>query len=644
MVDFVAWSNKKWVLHIIFNGVVRYEEKYSIIDYMIKRLSLLIVALLSAIVSWASSPVSFEASAPLLVAAGENFRIEFTVNAEPERNSFEAPTFEGFQLIAGPVTSRGSNMYIVNGTMERSEYHTYTYVLQGTAKGKYTIGSAAIAVEGKSYRTQPVTIEVVDEGDSQQQSHQGGAAASGAHSSDKAIGANDLLMRMTVNKTDVFKGEPVVASLKLYKRVSLLGSDGAKFPSFNGFWTQELDSENNMWQRETYDGRIYETLVVREYLLYPQQTGKLRIDPAEMTVVAQIVVPGSSRGFDPFFDQPDVMEVRRKLTTASVEINVKELPAGAPASFSGAVGRFTMEATPPASNFTANSAATYAVKISGTGNLPFVQAPTLSLPSSFELYDVKTTESLKNSLQGISGYRQFEYPFIARAEGEYDIPAVEFTYFDPSQLKYVTLSSRELALTIDPDTSGGLSGAPVIGGVSKEEVKLLGQDIRFIKLDSAGLRPVRSVFVGSAGYWTILVLMLALFVGVSLYLRKRIKEMQNVTLIRGKRANRVALQRFRAAAKFMEMNSQHGFYEEMLRALWGYMSDKLNIPVANLTKENVREELRKRNISAETIQQFIDIIISCDEAQYSPMASAQMNEVYAEGVNIISKLESTLKK
>ncbi|MBR4149071.1 MAG: protein BatD [Rikenellaceae bacterium] len=608
---------------------------------MIKRLSLCIVALLAAVASWASSPVTFEASAPLLVAAGENFRIEFTVNAEPERNSFEAPTFEGFQLVAGPVTSRGSNMYIVNGSMEKTEYHTYTYVLQGTAKGKYTIGSAAIAVAGKSYRTQPVTIEVVDEGGSQQQ---GSAAASGARSADNAIGANDLLMRMTVNKTDVFKGEPVVASLKLYKRVSLLGSEGAKFPSFNGFWTQELDSENNMWQRETYDGRIYETLVVREYLLYPQQTGKLRIDPAEMTVVAQIVVPGSSRGFDPFFDQPDVMEVRRKLTTAPVEINVKELPAGAPSSFSGAVGRFTMEATPPTTNFTANSAATYTVKISGTGNLPFVQAPTLSLPSSFELYDVKTTESLKNSLQGISGYRQFEYPFIARAEGEYDIPAVEFTYFDPAQLQYVTLSSRELALTIDPDASGGLSGAPVIGGVSKEEVKLLGQDIRFIKLGSAGLRPVRSVFVGSAGYWICLALLVALFAGVSIYLRKRIKEMQNVTLIRGKRANRVALQRFRAAAKYMDQNDQHGFYEEMLRALWGYMSDKLNIPVANLTKENVREELRKRHIAPETIQQFIDIIISCDEAQYSPMASAQMNEVYAEGVNIISELESTLKK
>ena len=600
-----------------------------------------IVALLAAIASWASSPVSFEASAPLLVAAGENFRIEFTVNAEPERNSFEAPTFEGFQLVAGPVTSRGSNMYIVNGSMEKTEYHTYTYVLQGSAKGKYTIGSAAIAVDGKSYRTQPVTIEVVDEGGSQQQ---GGAATSGARSAEKSIGANDLLMRLTVNKTDVFKGEPVVASLKLYKRVSLLGSEGAKFPSFNGFWTQELDSENNMWQRETYDGRIYETLVVREYLLYPQQTGKLRIDPAEMTVVAQIVVPGSSRGFDPFFDQPDVMEVRRKLTTAPVEINVKELPAGAPSSFSGAVGRFTMDATPPASNFTANSAATYTVKISGTGNLPFVQAPALSLPSSFELYDVKTTESLKNSLQGISGYRQFEYPFIARAEGEYDIPAVEFTYFDPAQLQYVTLSSRELALTIDPDASGGLSGAPVIGGVSKEEVKLLGQDIRFIKLGSAGLRPVRSVFVGSAGYWTCLALLLALFAGASIYLRKRIKEMQNVTLIRGKRANRVALQRFRAAAKYMDQNDQHGFYEEMLRALWGYMSDKLNIPVANLTKENVREELRKRHIASETIQQFIDIIIACDEAQYSPMASAQMNEVYAEGVNIISELESTLKK
>ena len=201
-----------------------------------------------------------------------------------------------------------------------------------------------------------------------------------------------------------------------------------------------------------------------------------------------------------------------------------------------------------------------------------------------------------------------------------------------------------MALVIEPDASGGLSGAPIIGGLSKEEVKMLGQDIRFIKLGSAGLRPVRSVFVGSSTYWIVLALLLLLFVSASIYLRKRIKERQNVTLIRGKRANRVALQRFRKAAKFMEMDHQHGFYEEMLRALWGYMSDKLNIPVANLTKENVREELRKRNISAETIQQFIDIIVACDEAQYSPMASSQMNEVYAEGVQIISKLESTIKK
>lgn len=608
-------------------------------NQMRKLLSCL-VALLCLVQARAAAPVSFEASAPLLVASGENFRIEFSLNAEPDNDSFVAPAFDGFNLIAGPVSYHSTNMMIVNGAMENSVNNTFTYVLSAPATGKFTVGAAEIKVNGKSYRTKPVTIEVVEESEAQQS--QGAQKGSSGKAS---VGADDLLIRTIVDRSSVYKGEPLTVALKLYKRVALAGIDGVKFPSFNGFWTQELNSDNNMWQRESYNGRIYETLVIREYLLYPQQVGKLRIDPIEMTAIAQVVVPGRSQGFDPFFDSDEIVEVRRKLTSQPIDVTVKALPAGAPDSFTGAVGKFTMEDTPPQTTLTANSATTYTIKISGTGNLPFVQAPALELPTSFEQYDVKTTESLKNSTRGISGYRQFEYPFIARAEGEYTVPAVEFTYFNPELMKYVTLSSRELSIDVQPDTSGGgASGNTIIGGLSKEDVKLLGQDIRFIKLGSAGLRPVRSVFVGSGLYWTVLILLAVLFVAASLYLRKRIKEMQNVTLIRGKRANRVALQRFRAAAGYMKDESQHGFYEEMLRALWGYMSDKLNIPVANLTKDNVREELRKRDIAPDTVQQFIDIIASCDEAQYSPVASAQMSEIYAEGVKIISKLESTIKK
>ncbi|MDE7122849.1 MAG: BatD family protein, partial [Alistipes sp.] len=293
----------------------------------------------------------------------------------------------------------------------------------------------------------------------------------------------------------------------------------------------------------------------------------------------------------------------------------------------------------------ANSAATYTVKISGTGNLTFVQAPKLALPGSFEQYNVKTIESINPTASGITGYRQFEYPFIARAEGSYDLEPVEFSYFDPALKRYETLSSKPLAIEITPDGSGGGEAVVMQGrGMSKEEVRLLGQDIRFIRLGAPRLGPERRPFLFSSGYWALLGAILAAFGGAYALLRKRIRESQNVALVRGRRANKVAVQRFRTARKYMEEQNRHAFYEEMLRALWGYMSDRFNIPVANLTKENVREELHKRGADPELQQRFTAIITRCDEAQYSPVATAQMSEVYTEGVDLVSRIEGAIKR
>ena len=254
--------------------------------------------------------------------------------------------------------------------------------------------------------------------------------------------------------------------------------------------------------------------------------------------------------------------------------------------------------------------------------------------------------TINTSSSGISGYRQFEYPFIARAEGTYEVEPVEFSYFDPARMQYMTLRSRPLELEITPDAKGGGGDAYVVQGrgMSKEEVKMLGQDIRFIKLGNAQLRPVREPFLFGAVYWVLLFGILAFFTAVYVALRKQIRESQNAALVRGKRANKVAVQRFRVAKRYMEEQNRHAFYEEMLRALWGYMGDKFNIPVANLTKENVREELHKRGVSVEESQRFTSIITKCDEAQYSPAASAQMSEVYAEGVDIISRIEAVIKR
>ncbi|MEG0806863.1 MAG: BatD family protein [Alistipes sp.] len=613
------------------------------------KIALTVLGVLVVFSAFGAEKVTFEVSSPLTVAAGEAFRVEFALNASPDNGSFKAPSFEGFDVLAGPAESKGSSIQIINGSMTKSVNYTITYVLLAQAAGNVTIGTAEVVVEGTTYRTRTLPIEIIDEGAAASQQG-GGHDAKSAESRPRAdaqgqIAKNDLLLRTIVSRTSVYKGEPLRVTFKLYERVNVVGYNDIKFPSFNGFWAQELNTDNASRQRETFNGKVYETLVAREFLLYPQQAGTLTIDPAELTAVAQVVVPGQ-RNADPFFGGgPDVYNVTRKIQSQRVNVSVKALPSGAPESFSGAVGDFTLEATPPAERLAANSAATYTVKIAGSGNLTFVQAPKLTLPASFEQYNVKTTESINTSAAGISGYRQFEYPFIARAEGTYDVEAVEFSYFNPGRMQYVTLRSHPLSLEITPDVNGNGSAPVVQGrGMSKEEVKMLGQDIRFIKLGGAQLREGREPFLFGATYWVLLCGILAFFAAIYVALRKQIRESQNVALVRGKRANKVAIQRFRAAKRYMEEQNRHAFYEEMLRALWGYMSDKFNIPVSNLTKENVREELHKRGAAADEAQRFTVIVTQCDEAQYSPAASAQMSDVYSEGVDLISRLEAIIKR
>ena len=599
------------------------------------------VMLLVGITAFAAEKVSFEVNAPMIVSVGEAFRVEFALNATPDKGTFAAPSFGDFDVLAGPATSQGSSVQWVNGNMTKSVSYTITYVLMPQNKGTFTVGAASIEVDGKRYSSKPIQIEV-KEGGSQQSVKKSSDGSSLESQAQSQISRDDLLLRLTLSRSTVYKGEPIRAALKLYNRVSLADYSVTKMPSFNGFWTQRLESERGAY-RETYDGKVYEVYNLIEYLLYPQQSGTLTIDPVELTAVVQVIVQDNSN-YDPFFGGGrELYNVRRELRTPRLTVTVNELPAGAPESFGGAVGKFQMEATPSATQLAANSASTFNVKISGSGNLAFVQAPTLTLPTSFELYQVKSTESFKYSGSGTTGYRNFEYPFIARAEGEYTIQPVKFSYFDPERKEYVTLSSGEVTFDITPDASGA-SAPQVVQGVSKEGVRLLSNDIRFIKLGKPSLQQQQEPTIFSLAYFMTLLNMVALALGAYIYISRRQRERKNVVLVRGKRANKVAVQRFRTAERYMKDENRHAFYEEMLKALWGYMSDKFNIPVANLTKEYVREELQKRGIAAEDATRYTSIISQCDEAQYSPMASSQMSEVYAEAINIISHIESHIKK
>ena len=607
-----------------------------------RRILLSLTALLAAGAARADE-ASFEINTPLIVTAGEMFRVEFVLEGKADDDSFRAPSFDGLDILAGPTVSTGYQYQNINGTSSQRTTLTITYVVMARNAGTVTIGAASIDVKGRTYTTKATPVEVVAESADDRRDGEERAAEQGNAVRSK-VAQDDILLRLNLSRANVYKGEPIRASLTLYTRVGIAGFENVKLPSFNGFWSQELPTDNYTTHRQTLDGKVYDTRIIKEYLLYPQQTGTLMIDPAEMTAVAQVVVRNNNN-FDPFFGSgADVYNVQRKLSTGRTEVTVKELPAGAPASFNGAVGSFTLSGEQPPADLRANSAATYTVKISGTGNLTFLQAPALDMPSSFEMYDVRTTEALRTTTAGTTGYRQFEYPFIARAEGEYDIAPVEFSYFSPEKNDYVTLATRPMTLHVEPDASGGSGPAQVVAGPSKEDVRRLGSDIRFIKSGRPALRSTAMPFMPGTAYIIALLLIAAAFAALYFAMRRMIRDSRNTVLVRNRRANKVAVQRFRAAERFMREQNRHAFYEEMLRALWGYMSDKLNIPVADLTKEKIRDELQRRGVTAEDARRFTEIISRCDEAQYSPSASVGMNEVYAEGVNIISHIESIVKR
>lgn len=611
---------------------------------ILKNILLSLVAILHFCVAYADENTTFEVNTPLLVTVGEPFRVEFVLtNGKPDKDSFAAPNFvdAGLDILAGPTQSTASSFQYINGQSSRTSTFTITYVVVAQKAGNITIGEAHIISKDKELSTKAVPIEAIEE--TQQQSTS--AAAEQGNALQHQLAQDDILIRLNLSRSTVYKGEPILASLTLYTRASIAGLEDAKLPSFNGFWSQELPTEEYQPQRQTLNGKVYDSQVIKEYLLYPQQAGEITIEPTTLTAVAQIVMRNNNN-YDPFFGGgAEIYNVKRKLSTGNITINVKELPADAPASFTGAVGSFTMKTTLPPAELQANSAANYNVEIAGEGNLTFLQQPKLELPSSFELYNVRSTESIRTSTSGTRGYRRFEYPFIARAEGEYDIKPIEFTYFSPEKESYITLSSEPLHINILPDPQAGASiPTQILPGSAKESVRQLGSDIRFIKLGRANLHSSTSPLMLSSTYFIVLLLIIAIFVVLYYVLRRRIRDSHNTVLIRTRRANKVAVQRFRMAEKYMRENNRHAFYEEMLRALWGYMSDKLNIPVSSLTKENIREELQRKGCPADVAQLYTDIISRCDEAQYSPVESVQMSNVYEEGVAIISRIESIIKR
>lgn len=595
---------------------------------------MLVLSLL--MLSWAASAqVSFTVDAPALTALGRPFNVAFTIDAEPEQNSFKAPEFEeNFDVVAGPSTSVGRSMQFINGKQSSSYNYTITYALMPRESGTFTIGSASVKVDGKTYTTRPMLVEVIAE-------KQGAGVKTPNTSPEGSIGRDDILLRLKVSDTELYKGESLRASLVLYTRVTVENIESLTMPPFDGFWSQEL-SFDNAPSREEYNGRVYETYKITELLLSPQESGKIVIPEAVMDVVAQVVVQ-DRRNYDPIFGGRQVYRVSRELKSAPVTINVKEFPAGAPQSFNGAVGNFSLRSTMPAAEIDANSADQIELTISGTGNLKFITAPRITLPESFEVYDTKVVDNCKITATGTTGSLTYTYPFVARSAGAFTIPRIEFSFFNSDTQAYETLATEPFTLVVKDDGSIAASAPATSNYNYGGPMRQLDRDIRFIH---TGKLPKRAAaaFILTPMYWLAIVAMVALFILIYAVLRKRIRERSNTVARRMRHADKMAVQRLRMAERYMNEANRHAFYEEMLRAMWGYISDKFNIPVASLTKEKIREELYRRNVAEATAEQFCEVISRSEEAQYAPSASGEMTDIYAEAVEVISKIEAAVKR
>lgn len=602
---------------------------------LIRRILVTVALILLSVEVWAQ--VSFTADAPALTALGSPFRVEFTVDAEPDSRAITAPDFEGFEVLAGPSISTGHSIQFINGKQSSSYSCTFTYVLLPEREGTFTIGAATIKVEGKEYSTKPFPVEIIAE---KSNANSGGRGA--ASSPESRISKDDILIRLKLSDTEVYKGEAIRASLVLYTRASIDHIESLEMPPFDDFWMQELTFDNTP-SREEYNGKVYETYKIRELLLSPQRSGVITIPATEMDVVAQIV-QSNSRSFDPIFGGRQVYNISRKLRSAEQKITVKEFPKGAPTTFAGAVGSFTLSAKMPEAKIKANSSDQLSITISGDGNLKFITAPKCTLPDSFELYDTKSVDNIKVTTTGTSGSMTYTYPFVARSAGSFTLEPVVFTFFDPTTGDYTTLATEPFVIEVldDGKSSGEVRHAGIFtdyGGAMRQ----LNRDIRFIHTD---LRPEHStaIFIFSPLYWLIVVCSLALFIVVFVLMRRRMRLNRNVVARRMRHADKVAVQRLRLAERYMKEQNRHAFYEEMLRAMWGYIGDKFNIPVSALTKETIREELYRRGVSSADAEQFCEIISRSDEAQYAPVSEGDMSSVYSDAVDVISKIESIIKR
>lgn len=616
-----------------------------------KKLFCIVAFLLTAIFQMSAQNV-IRVEAPDVVAVNEQFNVTFIIEGEKSPSDFQWSSGDDFQLVWGPQKGSSSSIQIINGKRSSSHQTTFTYILIPKATGTFQLPAATALLSGDRISSTQASIQVVSDGASSSRSSgkNGGKSSGGGQTSSTGSGeisSNDLFMRLSLSRTEVVIGEPITATLKIYQRANVVGFENAKFPTFNGFWSQETYVPNNIeFKRESLDDKIYNTAVLRTYVLIPQQSGTITIDPAELVCLVNIrTAPSTSNSlFDSFF-QDEYRTIRKRVTTPAVKVKVNPLPAGQPASFGGGVGNFGISARLTTDNLKTHDAASLIITVSGRGNVALLEEPKVNFPPDFEVYDTKTTENTDKSNGGTSGSKSFEYPFIPRSHGDFTIDPVEYSYYDVNAGKYVTLRTEPLHVKVAKGKGGDSTPVTTVNsGVERKDVKSLADDIRFIFTGKPGLSGSGSFFVGSVFFWILLALMILGATSVYLAFRKVAAMRADVAGTKNRRATKMAQKRLKLAGEYLDKNLYTAFYEELHKALIGFVSDKLNMDMSEISKDNIASALTEGGVSEEQTKAFTDLLDACEFARYSPDGGNEaMRSHYDAALKVISSIDSGLK-
>ncbi len=570
------------------------------------------------------------------VATGEQFQVDFSINGQIDE--FTPPNFSGFQVLSGPNTSQ--SVSIINGRTTVSA--AYSYILMGVKEGEFTIGSATTTYNGRKLSTNEIKIKVIKGRPVQTNRQNLNATDDGVQQGNSADLSKSLFIRAVVDKSNVYVGQQITLSYRLYTKIGIEQSQVDKLPDLNGFWNEDVKNlaqqqQQAQWHIETLNGVRYEAADIKQTILFPDHAGNLTIDPIEMTFLVRQQAPARDI-MDQFFGS--FKEVKYKVKSPPVVIHAKPTPdAGKPDSFTGAVGHFTMETTIDKNELKANEALNYKIKITGAGNIKLLKTLNTSFPADFEKYDPKVSDTITTNESGVSGSRMYNYLLIPRHQGDYTIEPFKFSYFNPATNKYVTLTAQPFHIKVNK----GLNENNVTAfSADKQDIKQLGKDIRYIKDDAGSLTNQSESFFGSFFYYLLLLLGPAACYAAFVYRNKVRKDNSDIVAVKSRRAAKLAAKHLANAHAQLTARNSKEFFEAIFKGLYGYLSDKLNIPPADLDRENIASALKDKGLDDAPIKQLLDTLDLCEMARYAPVTHISAQEVYDKAKGVIQDIENKI--